>query len=73
MNGIAGSDERYEPYSGCHRVLICNNIFNGQAIMASWTYSCTGPEYYDTEMDREFLLELRELRILLDKEKEHKQ
>jgi hypothetical protein len=44
-----------------------------QAIMGSWTYSCTGPEYYETEMDREFLLELRELRILLDKEKEHKQ
>jgi hypothetical protein len=41
--------------------------------MGSWTYSCTGPEYYETEMDREFLLELRELRILLDKEKEHKQ
>ncbi|KAG7295508.1 hypothetical protein JYU34_021715 [Plutella xylostella] len=50
-----------------------NDFFHcAQAIMLNWTYSCTGPEYYDTEMDREFLLELRELRILLDKEKEHK-
>lgn len=32
-----------------------------------------GPEYYDTEMDKEFLLELRELKILMDREKEHKQ
>jgi len=30
-------------------------------------------EYDDTELDREFLLDLRELRVLLDKEKEHKQ
>lgn len=41
--------------------------------MASWTYNSSGPEYYETEMDREFLLDLRELRILLEKEKEHKQ
>ncbi|XP_050558201.1 acidic fibroblast growth factor intracellular-binding protein [Spodoptera frugiperda] len=53
--------------------LTFNDFYHcAQAIMSSWTYSCTGPEYYDTEMDREFLLELRELRILLDKEKEHK-
>lgn len=32
-----------------------------------------GPEYYDTEMDKEFLLELRELKVLMDREKEHKQ
>ncbi|CAF4956794.1 acidic fibroblast growth factor intracellular-binding protein [Pieris napi] len=43
-----------------------------RAVQAGWTYGCSGPEYYDTEMDREFLLELRELRVLLDKEKEHK-
>lgn len=43
------------------------------AIMTSWTYNSSGPEYYETEMDREFLLDLRELRILLEKEKEHKQ
>lgn len=43
-------------------------------IMDLWTYNCTsGAEYYDTEMDKEFLLDLRELRILMDKEKEHKQ
>jgi hypothetical protein len=42
--------------------------------MASWTYIDNGsPEYDDTELDREFLLDLRELRVLLDKEKEHKQ
>ncbi|KOB66061.1 Acidic fibroblast growth factor intracellular binding protein, partial [Operophtera brumata] len=57
---------------GCSYNFIIN-IASTQAIMASWTYCCTGPEYYDTEMDREFLLELRELRILLDKEKKHKQ
>lgn len=32
-----------------------------------------GSEYDDTEMDKEFLLELRELKVLLDKEKDHKQ
>ncbi|GLV37045.1 hypothetical protein CBL_02123 [Carabus blaptoides fortunei] len=43
------------------------------AIMTSWTYAAaSGQEYYETEMDREFLLDLRELRILVDKEKEHK-
>ncbi|XP_021933150.1 acidic fibroblast growth factor intracellular-binding protein isoform X4 [Zootermopsis nevadensis] len=44
-----------------------------QSIMASWTYVDKGvPEYDDKELDREFLLDLRELRILLEKEKEHK-
>lgn len=45
------------------------------AIMSYWTYTYqhSGPEYYDTEMDREFLLDLREIRGLLDKEKEIKQ
>lgn len=43
--------------------------------MTFWTYTYqhSGPEYYDTEMDKEFLLDLRELRCLLDKEKEIKQ
>jgi Acidic fibroblast growth factor binding (FIBP) len=46
-----------------------------QAIMGYWTYTYqhSGPEWYDTEMDKEFLLDLRELRCLLDKEKEIKQ
>jgi len=44
-----------------------------EAIMTHWTYKIVGPEYYDTEMDKEFLLELRELKVLLDREKEHKQ
>ncbi|XP_030372910.1 acidic fibroblast growth factor intracellular-binding protein [Scaptodrosophila lebanonensis] len=45
------------------------------SIMIYWTYTYTGhtgPEYYDTEMDKEFLLDLRELRCLLEKEKEIK-
>lgn len=38
------------------------------------TFSCIGSsEYFDTEMDKEFLTDLRDLRILSDKEKEHKQ
>lgn len=44
-----------------------------EIIMDQWTYKLTGPDYYDTEMDKEFLLELRELKVLLDKEKDHKQ
>lgn len=32
-----------------------------------------GLEFDDTEMDKEFLLELRELKVLLDREKDHKQ
>lgn len=44
-----------------------------EAIMTHWTYKPSGPEYYDTEMDKEFLLELRELKDILDREKEHKQ
>ncbi|XP_066999977.1 acidic fibroblast growth factor intracellular-binding protein [Anabrus simplex] len=43
-----------------------------QSIMLHWTYGESSPEYSETELDREFLLDLRELRILLDKEKEHK-
>lgn len=45
------------------------------ATMGLWTYTYqhSGPEYYDTEMDKEFLLDLRELRGLLEKEKEIKQ
>ncbi|KAK5638608.1 hypothetical protein RI129_012903 [Pyrocoelia pectoralis] len=43
-----------------------------EQVMNLWTYVSTGPDYYDTEMDKEFLLDLRDLRILIDKEKEHK-
>lgn len=42
-------------------------------IMAHWTYAEGSPDFDDTDLDREFLLDLRELRLLLDKEKEHKQ
>ena len=41
--------------------------------MSSWTYRYTGSEYFDTDLDREFLLELPECRVLLENEKHHKQ
>lgn len=44
-----------------------------EVIMDHWTYKLTNTECYDIEMDKEFLLELRELKVLLDKEKDHKQ
>uniref|UniRef100_A0A1B6GUG9 Acidic fibroblast growth factor intracellular-binding protein n=2 Tax=Proconiini TaxID=565685 RepID=A0A1B6GUG9_9HEMI len=42
------------------------------SIMTHWTYAESSPDFDDTDLDREFLLDLRELRVLLDKEKEHK-
>jgi len=42
-------------------------------IMSKWTYPKNSPEFGDTDLDREFLLDLRDVRILLDKEKELKQ
>lgn len=42
-------------------------------IMNKWTYPKNSPEFGDTDLDREFLLDLREFRVLLDKEKDHKQ
>jgi len=45
------------------------------SMMASWTYRCVGSEYFDTDLDREFLQELSECRVLLenDENKYHKQ
>jgi len=37
--------------------------------MSKWTYPKNSPEFGETDLDREFLLDLREVRILLDKEK----
>ncbi|KAL1454068.1 hypothetical protein WDU94_010358 [Cyamophila willieti] len=44
------------------------------AMMTSWTNvdSIGLPDHDDTDIDREFLLELRDLRMVLDKEKEHR-
>ncbi|XP_065343228.1 acidic fibroblast growth factor intracellular-binding protein isoform X1 [Cloeon dipterum] len=42
------------------------------AIMANWTCKEQGPEQDDTEFDREFLLDLKDLRVMLDKDREHK-
>ncbi|XP_050530620.1 acidic fibroblast growth factor intracellular-binding protein isoform X1 [Daktulosphaira vitifoliae] len=41
-------------------------------IINKWTYPKNSPEFGDMDLDREFLLDLREVRILLDKEKDHK-
>jgi hypothetical protein len=43
-----------------------------QAIMNYWTYSYQHSQEPEIEMDKEFLLDLRELRYFLDKEKEIK-
>ncbi|KRT79401.1 hypothetical protein AMK59_7736 [Oryctes borbonicus] len=44
-----------------------------EIIMDNWTYPYQpNTEYFDTEMDKEFLTDLRDLRILSEKEKEHK-
>ncbi|XP_072383234.1 acidic fibroblast growth factor intracellular-binding protein isoform X2 [Diabrotica undecimpunctata] len=43
-----------------------------EAMIENWTYHLTGTEYNDLEMDREFLFELRDLKVLMDKEREHK-
>ncbi|XP_008545391.1 acidic fibroblast growth factor intracellular-binding protein [Microplitis demolitor] len=45
----------------------CANV-----MMSSWTYRYTGSEYFDTDLDREFLVELSECRILLENDKHHK-
>ncbi|NP_001153419.1 fibroblast growth factor (acidic) intracellular binding protein [Nasonia vitripennis] len=42
------------------------------SMMTLWTYRYTGSEYFDTDLDREFLLELPECRTLLENEKHHK-
>ncbi|KAK4878573.1 hypothetical protein RN001_011079 [Aquatica leii] len=44
-----------------------------ECVMNFWTYTSTpGIDYFDTEMDKEFLLDLRDLKVVADKEKEHK-
>lgn len=42
------------------------------SMMTSWTYRCIGSEYFDTDLDREFLQELPECRVLLENDKHHK-
>lgn len=44
-----------------------------QAMMSTWTYKDSQQDYDDTDLDREFMLDIRDFRVLLDKEKEHKQ
>ncbi|KAF4522072.1 hypothetical protein B566_EDAN004055 [Ephemera danica] len=41
-------------------------------VINGWTCTEPGPEQDDTELDRDFLLDLRDLRVLADKDKEHK-
>lgn len=67
---------RFETTKRRLQYLNFNDLFEcAQSMMTYWTYTYqhSGPEYYDTELDREFLLDLRELRGLNDKEKEIKQ
>ncbi|XP_043680962.1 acidic fibroblast growth factor intracellular-binding protein isoform X2 [Vespula pensylvanica] len=42
------------------------------SMMVAWTYRCVGSEYFDTDLDREFLVELAECRVLLENDKHHK-
>lgn len=42
------------------------------AMMTYWTSPAADDANADADVEREFLMDLRELRILLDKEKEHK-
>lgn len=42
------------------------------AMMTYWTSPINDEANADADVEREFLMDLRELRILLDKEKEHK-
>ena len=41
--------------------------------MDNWTNKLAGVDNFDTEHDKDFFSELREIKILLEKEKEHKQ
>lgn len=45
-----------------------------QGMMANWTtpLALNDETTADADVEREFLMDLRELRVLLDKEKEHK-
>lgn len=43
------------------------------ALINGWTCRDPGPDQDDTEFDREFLLDLRDLRVVMDKDKEHRQ
>lgn len=44
-----------------------------EAIMDNWTNKSAGVDNFDTELDKDFFSELREIRVLMDKEREHKQ
>lgn len=43
-----------------------------QVMMSSWTYKDSQQDTDDTDLDREFLMDIRELRVISEKEKEHK-
>lgn len=44
-----------------------------EAIMDNWTNKLAGVDNFDTELDKDFFSELKDIKILLDKEREHKQ
>lgn len=44
-----------------------------QVIMDQWTNKMTGMDCFDTEIDKDFFQELREIKLVGEKEREHKQ
>ncbi|CAL8111312.1 unnamed protein product [Orchesella dallaii] len=68
---IAGN--RFETNKRKLQYLTFKDYYNcAQAMMTYWTSPITDDLNADADVEREFLMELRDLRILLDKEKEHK-
>ncbi|ODN04265.1 Acidic fibroblast growth factor intracellular-binding protein [Orchesella cincta] len=68
---IAGN--RFETNKRKLQYLTFKDYYNcAQAMMTYWTSPLTDEANADADVEREFLMELRDLRILLDKEKEHK-
>ncbi|XP_033342083.2 acidic fibroblast growth factor intracellular-binding protein [Megalopta genalis] len=42
------------------------------SMMSRWTYRCVGSEYFDTDLDREFLFALADCRLFLESNVDHK-
>lgn len=72
----------FNAFKRCTEVIMNNWTYPFQCMLPIDSHStvlnflcdfAANTEYFDTEMDKEFLTDLRDLRILSDKEKEHKQ
>ncbi|EFA08394.1 acidic fibroblast growth factor intracellular-binding protein [Tribolium castaneum] len=44
-----------------------------EAIMDNWTNKLAGVDNFDTELDKDFFTELKDIKIMFEKEREHKQ